>query len=141
MKRSAAGCVLGAGLLIAAAGAAAPAAMVDPGKSEYDVSCAVCHGVAGKGDGPYKTALTKAPSDLTQLAKQNGGTYPFNRVYEAIDGRKAVGAHGTRDMPIWGQRYQVAAAEYYVDLPYDPNVYVRGRVLALTEYVHRLQAK
>ena len=122
-------------------GAALAADKVDPGKSEYDASCAVCHGVAGKGDGPYKGALTRAPTDLTQLAKQNAGTYPFNRVYESIDGRKAVAAHGTREMPIWGQRYQLAAADYYIDVPYDPDVYIRGRILALTEYINRLQAK
>jgi mono/diheme cytochrome c family protein len=143
MKRCAAAVVLGAGLLVAASGTAAPPgkAKVDPGKLEYEVSCALCHGMTGKGDGPYKLAIPKAPTDLTQLAKQNAGTFPFNRVYETIDGRKDVGAHGTRDMPIWGQRYQQAAAEYYIDVPYDPDVYVRGRILALTEYVNRLQAK
>ncbi len=141
MKRFATGIVLGAGLLVATSGAAAPPGKVDPGMREYDVSCAVCHGMTGKGDGPYKSALTKVPTDLTQLTKHNAGTFPFDRVYESIDGRKAVGAHGTRDMPIWGQRYQLAAAEYYIDVPYDPDVYVRGRILALTEYVNRLQVK
>jgi mono/diheme cytochrome c family protein len=141
MKRCAAAVALGVGLLVAASAMAAPPAKVDPGQREYDASCAVCHGTVGKGDGPYKSALTKAPSDLTQLAKQNGGTFPFNRVYESIDGRKEVGAHGTREMPIWGQRFQLSAADYYIDVPYDPDVYVRGRVLALTEYVNRLQAK
>lgn len=141
MKRCAAAVALGAGLVVAASAVAAPPAKVDPGKAEYEASCALCHGVAGKGDGPYKSALTKAPTDLTQLAKQNAGAYPFNRVYEAIDGRKEIVAHGTRDMPIWGQRYQLAAADYHVDVPYDPDVYVRARILALTEYIYRLQAK
>jgi mono/diheme cytochrome c family protein len=141
MKRRAAGWVLGAGVLIATTGAAVAADKVDVGKSEYDVSCAVCHGLTGKGDGPYKSALTKAPTDLSQLAKKNGGVYPFERVYEVIDGRANAVAHGSREMPVWGKRYTVAAAEYYVDMPYDPEAYVRGRVLALTEYVYRLQAK
>lgn len=141
MKRRAAGWVAGAGLLIATTGATIAAEKVDPGKSEYEVSCAVCHGMTGKGDGPYKSALTKTPTDLSQLAKKNGGIYPFNRVYEIIDGRVDVSAHGTREMPVWGKRYTARAADYYVDVPYDPEVYVRGRVLALTEYVYRLQAK
>lgn len=140
MMHNALGLAVTAALLVAATGVAA-AGKVDPGKSEYDASCAVCHGVAGKGDGPYRWALAKPPTDLTLLAKQNAGTFPFNRVYEAVDGRREVAAHGTRDMPIWGQRYQIAAAEYYVDVPYDPSVYVRGRILAVTEYVYRLQAK
>jgi mono/diheme cytochrome c family protein len=123
------------------AGAALAADKIDPGKSEYDASCAVCHGVAGKGDGPYKGALTKAPTDLSQLAKKNAGVYPFSRVFEVIDGRGSVAAHGPREMPIWGKRYSVGAAEYYVDMPYDPEYYIRGRVLALTEYIYRLQSK
>lgn len=122
-------------------GAALAAEKVDPGKVEYDTSCALCHGLSGKGDGPYKSSLTKAPVDLSQLAKKNGGVYPFDRVYAVIDGRANVAAHGSREMPVWGKRYSVGAAEYYVDVPYDPEAYVRGRVLALTEYVYRLQAK
>lgn len=141
MKRGALGWVVGVGFLVATTGVATGADKVDLGKGEYDVHCAVCHGIAGKGDGPYKYSMTKAPTDLTELARRNGGAYPFNRVYEVIDGRRDVAAHGTREMPIWGNRYAVGAAEHYVDVAYDPNVYVRGRILALTEYVYRLQAR
>jgi hypothetical protein len=63
------------------------------------------------------------------------------QVYEVIDGRKEVQAHGPRDMPIWGADYSVKAAEHYVDVPYDPESYVRARILALIEYINRLQAK
>jgi mono/diheme cytochrome c family protein len=122
-------------------GAALAADKVDAGKSEYNVSCAVCHGLTGKGDGPYKGALVKAPSDLTLLAKKNGGVYPFDRVLGSIDGRVDPAAHGSREMPVWGQRYAMRAAEYYTDVPYDPEAYIRARVLALTEYIYRMQAK
>lgn len=50
-------------------------------------------------------------------------------------------SHGTRDMPIWGQDYRVRAAEYYMDVPYDSELFVRTRILALAEYLSRLQAK
>jgi hypothetical protein len=53
----------------------------------------------------------------------------------------AGAGHGTRDMPIWGQEYSVQAASYYVDVPYDQQAYVRGRILALAEYLNRLQAQ
>ncbi len=33
------------------------------------------------------------------------------------------------------------AAEYYVDMSYDGEAYVRGRMLALIEYLNRMQAK
>ncbi len=140
MKRNAWKLVLLAAVGVST-GTALAADKVDPGKVEYDTSCALCHGLSGKGDGPYKASLTKAPVDLSQLAKKNGGVYPFERVYAVIDGRANVAAHGSREMPVWGKRYSVAAAEYYVDVPYDPEAYIRGRVLALTEYVYRLQAK
>lgn len=116
---------------------------VDLGKREYDANCAVCHGVQGKGDGPYSGIgdLRIPAADLTTLSKRNSGVFPFVRVYEFIDGTQVVKAHGTREMPIWGTDYRVKGAEYYMELPYNPEAYVRGRILALTEYVYRLQAK
>jgi len=113
----------------------------DFGKREYDSNCAGCHGLKGRGDGPYKPYLTKSPSDLTVLSKKNSGVYPFDRVYMVIDGRLDVGAHGSRDMPIWGAQYNVQAAASYMDVPYHPESFVRTRILALTEYIFRLQAK
>lgn len=113
----------------------------DFGKREYESNCAVCHGLTGKGDGPYRPFQTKSPADLTVLADNNGGTFPFDRVYSVIDGRKSIAAHGPREMPIWGTEYSVKAAEAYFDVPYDPESYVRTRILALTEYVARLQMK
>lgn len=117
---------------------------VDLGKREYDSNCAGCHGASGKGDGPYSALATMGfgnAADLTLLAKRNNGVFPFARVYEFIDGTQTVKAHGPREMPVWGADYQVKGAEYYMDIPYDPQAYVRGRILALTEYVYRLQAK
>ena len=95
----------------------------------------------GKGDGPNKPYLTKVPTDLTTLAKGNGGVMPVARVYESIDGTKTVPGHGSRDMPVWGQAYRIRAAEHYMDVNYDPESFVRGRILALIDYMYRLQVK
>lgn len=118
---------------------------MDFGELEYRSSCAVCHGVNGKGEGPYKPYLTKNATDLTTLAKANKGVFPVQRVYEVIDGRQTVPSHGTRDMPIWGTRYLVEASSYYRHAeapgPYDTEAQVRARILALVEYVNRLQVK
>lgn len=114
---------------------------VDIGKLEYEANCASCHGVSGKGDGVLKPYLTKSATDLTVVAKQNGGVFPINRVYEVIDGRTDIKAHGGRDMPVWGRDYSVKAAEYYIDVPYDPDAYVRAKILALIDYIYRMQAK
>src|SRR5208282_790082 len=58
-----------------------------PGKGSYTRYCAVCHGVDGKGNGPYADLLTTKPTDLTQLAKKNDGKFPALRVARVIDGR------------------------------------------------------
>ena len=112
---------------------------VDLGKREYDNNCAACHGSNGKGNGPYVELLRKSPPDLTAMAIRNGGVFPMARAYEVIEGA-GVG-HGTRDMPVWGQDYSTRAADYYMDVPYSPEVYVRTRILALVEYLNRLQAR
>jgi mono/diheme cytochrome c family protein len=129
-------------LLIGGAGAAyAQQKQLDFGKHEYDANCASCHGLKGKGDGPYKPFLTKSPSDLSTLSKRNAGIYPFSSVYAIIDGRQDVAGHGPRDMPVWGLDYNLKAAESYMDVPYSSEAFVRSRILALTEYISRLQAK
>jgi mono/diheme cytochrome c family protein len=133
--------ILGAALAGGMGSAYAQDKKFDFGKREYDSNCATCHGLKGKGDGPYKPFLTKSPTDLSTLSKRNAGIYPFHSVYAIIDGRQDVAAHGPRDMPIWGAQYSVKSAEAHMDVPYTSEAFVRTRVLALTEYISRLQAK
>jgi mono/diheme cytochrome c family protein len=111
------------------------------GQREYQNSCAVCHGAGGKGDGSYGGLLGTRVPDLTLMQKNNGGVFPFTRVFETIDGGVVVKAHGSREMPIWGNRYRVEAAGYYVDVPYDERAFVQARILALVEYLSTLQVK
>lgn len=115
-------------------------AKVDFGKGEFEANCAACHGVTGKGSGPIAELLKRSPTDLTTLQRRNGGVFPMARVYETIEGA-GVAEHGTRDMPIWGREYSVKAAEYYMDAPYSQEAYVRARILALAEYLNRMQVK
>ena len=116
----------------------------DPGKREYMNRCAVCHGASGKGDGGAIDILKTAPTDLTTLSKKNGGVFPFDRVYGVIDGRTAVKGHGSRDMPIWGRDLSLETAkadEHFAGVPYDMEMYVRSRILALIDYINRIQVK
>jgi len=68
--------------------------------------CAVCHGVDGRGNGPAVSALVTRPNDLTQLTKQNNGKYPQGRVRDIIMGEQTVTAHGTKEMPMWGDVFR-----------------------------------
>jgi mono/diheme cytochrome c family protein len=101
----------------------------DLGLIEYKSKCAICHGYDGKGDGPFAKQLTTRPSDLTLLAKNNGGVLPDN-ILEKIDGRKDVEAHGPRDMPVWGNR-PVRAGDFGQ----------KTRMEALINYLSRIQVK
>lgn len=140
------GSLIGAGVLLASlctamGGAWAQSKTVDLGQREFMANCASCHGADGRGQGPNAMFLNKSPTNLTLLAKNNGGILPAARMYDVIEGDKDVVGHGTRDMPTWGFDYRVKAAEYYMDVPYNPEAYVRGKILSLIDYISRVQAK
>src|SRR5262245_7081187 len=64
------------------------------GYTSYETNCAACHGQNGKGDGPVSAELRTKPSDLTLIAKKNGGVFPGDVLYRIIDGRRTIRAHG-----------------------------------------------
>ncbi|HXV84702.1 MAG TPA: c-type cytochrome [Candidatus Binatia bacterium] len=105
------------------------------GELEYQNNCAICHGVDGKGYGIMAKFLSVSPADLTQIAKKNAGRFPFWQVYRVIDGREEVRAHGTREMPIWGARFQAEAGGS------DPGsrAQAAGRILGLVFYLQHIQ--
>jgi len=117
------------------------------GADEYRISCLSCHGVGGRGDGPLAKYLTVKPTDLTALAKKNGGQYPnlkagafpFLRVYQVIDGRTVVGAHGDRAMPVWGERYRAQLPSGIDRYGAEYEKIVRGRILELVYYIQSIQ--
>ena len=119
----------------------------DIGKSEFQSSCASCHGKDAKGKGPVSDQLKIPPPDLTTLTRNNNGVFPANAVYETIYGLKTISAHGNLEMPIWGYRFNPAInLPHNVDLPYqifgpNPEVVVRTRILAVIDYLSRIQQK
>jgi mono/diheme cytochrome c family protein len=101
------------------------------GKAMFHEYCAVCHGTVGKGDGPAANALKKRPADLTQLARKNNGTFPDVHVIRFITGEDVVAAHGSRDMPVWGDLFRSLNDREIVKL----------RANNLAQYVRSLQAQ
>jgi len=102
------------------------------GQQLYREYCAVCHGRAGKGDGPAAAALKMPPADLTTLATSHGGKFPTFAVGVTIKGEQSVTAHGTRDMPVWGPVFrQMSANERLGEL----------RVANLVKFLETMQVK
>jgi mono/diheme cytochrome c family protein len=108
----------------------------DPGKATYTQYCAACHGRDGKGNGPVATWLTAKPTDLTQLAKNAGGTFPMMKVIQSIDGTATVRAHGDSDMPVWGDRFRADAG-----MSLNRQAQVRGKILLIADHLRAIQEK
>jgi mono/diheme cytochrome c family protein len=130
--------VLLAGILTWMNAASVPAQemeVIAGGELEYQNYCAVCHGVNARGQGMMSRFLTLRPADLTQLAQKNGGTFPFWQVYRTIDGREVIRVHGTRDMPIWGDRFRAQAGGN----DSGSRAQAAGRLLGLVFYLQHIQ--
>ena len=107
------------------------------GSDEFRISCASCHGVGGRGNGKVAQILNVKPADLTMVAKNNGGKYPFQKILQMIDGRAIVSGHGDRAMPVWGSRYLEEEAERYG--LFGGEEVVRARILELVYYIQQIQ--
>lgn len=103
------------------------------GQQMFNEYCAVCHGTDGKGKGPASGAMKAMPSDLTHLTAQNSGKFPENKVYGAIRGDVDMPAHGSKDMPVWGNVFQ--------EMAHGNSAEVQLRISNLTHYISGLQAK
>jgi mono/diheme cytochrome c family protein len=119
---------------VLASGSAVSSAVQQAGRDYYAEACASCHGMDGRGAGPVAASLTIKPPDLTTMAARRKGQYPYDELASYIDGRKDIVAHGSREMPVWGERF----AE---DQPKDPQQdrIIHGKVLMLLVYLESIQ--
>jgi mono/diheme cytochrome c family protein len=144
--------VAAVGLMSARSVAGAESMGVTHGQKLYTKYCASCHGANGKGDGPKAASTTPKASDLTQIAKQNGGKFPFYEVMLLIEGRSPTSqsadtslpglpkAHGDPKMPVWGEvfnRDDMGAQGSSLDL----QLQTTGKIMMITEYLQSIQAK
>ena len=120
-------------LLLAAVGTGAAAEeeslIPDWGKELFVRHCSACHGLDGRGAGPAASALKTAPPDLTQLRRTHQGKFPYLWVVGFIDGERPVAAHGSREMPIWGQLFRRKEGGFGA----------KAQVYALARYVESIQ--
>ena len=110
------------------------------GGNDYGTYCASCHGESGRGDGPVAEFLAMIPADLTQLSRKNGGKFPAERVAQVIDGRQEVNIHGPRDMPVWGDWFDVEAESPGLRAS-EREIVVQERIKALLAYLETIQVK
>jgi hypothetical protein len=108
---------------------------IERGRIAYENFCASCHGLDGSGNGPVAEYLTVPLNDLRLLKVDHGGTLPVDLIYETIDGRDDVRAHGTRIMPVWGNVWTE------VDGTPLPQEVVDTRINELIEYLRSIQVQ
>lgn len=107
------------------------------GSEEYQKSCAICHGINAQGKSEYASVLKVAPVDLTQIKINNNGVFPFSMLYRIIDGREEISSHGSRVMPIWGDRYNT---ENWLNMsPRFSETFARGQIFELLLYLESIQ--
>lgn len=110
---------------------ARPAQSVE-GPALYKQYCAACHGVDGKGNGPAAPALKVPPTDLTTYARRHGGKFSEMDLRTVIEGDRSIVAHGTKDMPIWGEVFSVVMRD---------QAFRELRMTNLIRYLESIQAK
>lgn len=109
------------------------------GESEYRLHCAACHGLTGRGDGPIGQILKTPAPNLALITQRNGGRYPVQKIYEIIEGSSVIAAHGTRDMPLWGDRYRKEPDPQTPDQASLANDLAQQRILSLVYYLGTMQ--
>lgn len=77
--------------------------------------------------------LKVKPTDLTVEAKNNNGEFPFEPVFDIIDGRKPDAASRPRHRPPWGQAF--------LSFGPDSQGIPRNRITAIVDYLKRIQVK
>lgn len=111
--------------------------VISQGAKTYYRFCSVCHGEDAKGDGTFSENIKVPPPSLTQLSKNNNGVFPWVDLYAVIDGTDITKAHGTKEMPIWGELFDLN--QWSSSNIENANTIVHGRIFELLMYLHSIQ--
>jgi hypothetical protein len=107
-----------------------------PGYRDFRGYCGACHGIFADGNGPVAPVLTTPPADLTRLGERYGMPLPRSKLMPFIDGRAAMRAHGTREMPVWGKVLHPDQAGST-----EREMMVRGTILVILDYLETIQVQ
>jgi mono/diheme cytochrome c family protein len=99
------------------------------GRVLYMRYCGSCHGVDADGHGPVASVLSRSPADLRSLGERFGRPLDAARVARWVDGREDVAAHGSREMPVWGERFHA------------PEGGIDPRIRAIVTYLDGIQTR
>lgn len=122
--------------LLALCLAAPAAAEPQSGAALFRQTCATCHGLTARGDGPMAAVLTVPVPDLTLIATRNDGTFPLDRVVAAIDGRTELTAHGG-PMPVYG--FSLGGAAVALTGPDGAEIRTGEDIAALADWLASVQ--
>jgi len=102
------------------------------GAAMYRAYCASCHGANGSGKGPVASTLKHGAADITLLARNNGGRFPSEQVEQILGMNPGAEAHGSKEMPVWGNVFRAER---------EPRTTVLQRISNLTNYLKSLQVR
>jgi hypothetical protein len=117
------------------------------GAEDFQKYCAGCHGPDGKGKDTTWTGEVPEPSgkgtmwigelpDLTRLSQTHGGKFPFQEVFDVVDGTNRSRWHQPqKGMPYWGF--------FYGGAPQDAasKAKLKSQITAIVNYIQSIQEK
>lgn len=117
-------------------------ATAESAEQDFLSLCAPCHGADGRGGGPAAAALRTHPADLTRIAARYGA-FPSEKITQAVMGLDMPESHGSREMPIWGDRLvdEALGDETSVAAAKSAAHEVEDRIAALVRYLETMQVK
>lgn len=119
-----------------ATSAAAQTPNLEAGGDLFLYFCAECHGKNGRQAGPLAEWLSVTPPDLARLSFRNGGSFPYKKVAERIDGRKPGTGH--IDMPVFGFALEGGRAQA-ISMPSGQTMFVSEDMGNVIAYLLSLQ--
>jgi len=106
------------------------------GADFFAANCVSCHGQSGRGDGAVSAEFDPKPTDLTLLARANGGSFPRARALSYIYGNPEQ-SHLARVMPQFGGSMANDTVPIEVDGIMTPTPRALAGILAYLESIQR----